>query len=258
MYSVLVTEVRMQLMFACKPTPAWRKAVAYNLTGTIAWLHEAGIVHGELAEQDPDPIMDYFGRTTSPSCCPSPPPSRHVTIPAYLLAPWQLVQYNAKISKSEIINTDVRKYDCGTAGTLPLQMVIDAPETLFAFQAQNIANPPVETHADVWSLGAVILKLFSCSSPSHAGGSGKCPSSLVTTVSHKRSGFEEPWPRGPITASEWWCIQGAMIHECSKGYTNKKLLMSLLERISASDPAKGPTATEILLDPWFADVSKDA
>ena len=208
---VLVTEIVVSLssLLSLKCPQLWHKTVAHGLAQAVANLHSAGIIHGgmssvsslffvadppldlhignvgfaipQIAGQDAHDIMQYLGPYDITIIVPKSAANQTPSLPAYVLAPSNLVRYYNRIAGKDL--PQIKIFDFGTGellfstqdcilthlpaheiGTHPLnfQCAVEAcaPELAFAQAVEKIDNPPVEPPADVWALGAAVSRIL--------------------------------------------------------------------------------------------------
>ncbi|KAJ6568132.1 kinase-like domain-containing protein [Mycena sp. CBHHK59/15] len=183
-HTVLVTDVAAPVLslLSSPRTVSWRKKVAYDLANAVAQLHASGIVHGgtirqdlylgnvgiampQLAEQDPEDVMQDLDSYELTVVLPTDPKSSLPSLPAYLVVPCDMAAYYDRIA--EMDDPQAKIFDFGSAhltGThsMSFQCALEAcaPETAFARTVGKVENPTMEPPADVWALGAMIYEIM--------------------------------------------------------------------------------------------------
>ncbi|KIY68803.1 kinase-like protein [Cylindrobasidium torrendii FP15055 ss-10] len=269
-HSVLVTDVVAPVL--SHPTSArWCKAVARGLAHAVKQLHASGIVHGDLhlgnvgiglpqlADQDPDDVMQDLDTPEVTLVLTSDPRKQTPSLPAYVVAPCNLAAYSRRIPSSA--QPQVKIFDFGNAhenGAPPVafQCALEAcsPEVVFARAVEKVGNPLIDTPSDVWALGAMIFELVTGSSLCRGLGMSALPVRMVEMTGTIPSHWQTWWnslPRSPLDADAWWAQRrNQLVSRCADERDGDALL-SMLRRVLVLDPAKRPSSAEVCHELWL-------
>ncbi|TRM59015.1 kinase-like protein [Schizophyllum amplum] len=276
-HAVLVTEVVAPLTslgFRHQP-PRWRKLVAYGLVKALIQLHEAEVVHGDLhlgnvglampqlAEQNPDDVMQDIYHCEITLVLPRNPINQTPSLPPYVLEPCKLGMYYHQIAGSA--DPQPKLYDFGNArrfGESPSgynACAIEAcpPEVAYARAVDGIFSPPVEPPADIWALGTAIFELLAAFTPFRGLGSVGLPEYMARMAGHVPAQWSAWWETeslSPVCADEWWGENRPYIRRGCANDDDTEAAIRLLKKILLLDPCARPSPEEIIRDPWFQDV----
>ncbi|KAJ7282508.1 kinase-like domain-containing protein [Mycena rebaudengoi] len=135
-------------------------------------------------------------------------------------------------------------------------IIYAAPEVAFAQRALNDLDAPWDRRSDIWSL-AVCIYALTCSHPIFEFRyrvlhemmyyCGEVPEAWCEYLRSKP--FPDGVVPGPQHADSLWKEKEEVFSRC--GVENPAGLVRLLRRMMHLDPAKRPTAAELLLDPYF-------
>ncbi|KAL1757694.1 kinase-like domain-containing protein [Schizophyllum commune] len=274
-HSVLVTDVVVPLLSLnpFKRSSVWRKSAAYGLAQAVAQLHDAGIVHGDLhlgntgisipqlSAQDHCDLMQDLSAYELTVVLPVNAAHQTPSLPPYVVAPCDLAAYYDRVAGDA--EPETKLFDFGNAhrtGTLPSRFQCApeacAPEVAFALVVEQIDNPPVELPADVWALGASIYEIFTGSPLFRGVGLGGLPKTMASMSATLPLEWKAWWasaPRPGSSSDAWWTERRDRLRGACADDRGADALVDMLKRILVLDPAKRPSAAEIVQDPWFRD-----
>ncbi|KAF7344237.1 Protein kinase domain-containing protein [Mycena venus] len=244
-HQVLVTEPVVPLLALysrySKFQPQITNDVLRQTIEGLAYIHSHGIAHGDLYPAN-------FGRNTNfPHCDPH-------SYPPYLCGNLDLGEFLG-LRAPDIVGRplSVRIFDFGSAyivdGSVPPRPVTPpfyaAPEIVFPQVALNKEDPPWDQRSDIWSLGVAFHDLV------------ELPHYMVCICGEIPAAWRDhvdsqPWPLDftPDMTEEFWDGRKELFAQL--GVEDPPGLVRLMRRMLVLDPAKRPSAQDLLDDPYFS------
>ncbi|KAJ7842898.1 kinase-like domain-containing protein [Mycena leptocephala] len=266
-HQVLVTEPVVPLLAPYSPyskfQPRVTKDILRQTIEGLAYVHSHGIAHGgslwHQATHPPLRTMIPF----SPHCDPN-------SYPPYLCGNLDLGEFLG-IYAPDILGRplSVRILDFGSGlihrGWIypprPLTPPIyAAPEIVFPQVALNTEDLPWDQRSDIWSLGVAFHNLVGAGGlfPEFLFDDKELPHYMVCICGELPDAWRDhidsrPWPLGtlpPDMTEEFWDERTEFFAQL--GVEDPPGLVRLMRRMLVLDPAKRPSAQELLDDPYFS------
>ncbi|KAJ7263891.1 kinase-like domain-containing protein [Mycena rebaudengoi] len=283
-HQVLVTELVVPLLSPYSTfRPQVTKDVLRQTIEGLAYIHSHGIAHGDLhpanfgievPEVQRFEELVFWHQAAVPPLRPLIPLSPHCdphSYPPYLcgnLDVGEFVDLHAPdIGKRPL---SVRILDFGSAyvvdGSAPPRPVTPAfyaaPEIVFPQVALNKEDPPWDQRSDIWSLGIAFHDLIGAGSlfPDFLFNDRELPHYMVCICGEVPDAWRDhvdsrPWPLGtsrfaPDMTEGLWDGKKKLFGRL--GLEDPPGLVRLMRRMLVLDPAKRPSAQELLDDPYFS------
>ncbi|KAJ7213574.1 kinase-like domain-containing protein [Mycena pura] len=281
-HQVLITEPVVPLLApdSCFE-PKVTKDVLRQIIEGLAYIHSHGIAHGDLYPANfgfavPGihrlEDVDFWEQATYPQIWPvipfSPLCDPH-SYPPYLCGKLDLGEFLSDCAPDIVGHPlSVRIFDFGGAyvvdGSAPPRPVTPpfylAPEIVFPQVALNKEDPPWDQWSDIWSLGVAFHDLVGAGGifPKTFFDNRKLPHHMVHICGEVPDAWRDyidsrPWPLdvAPGMTEKFWERRKAYFAQL--GVEDPAGLVRLMRRMLVLDPAKRPSAQELLDDPYFSD-----
>ncbi|TFK86148.1 kinase-like protein [Polyporus arcularius HHB13444] len=289
-HKVLVTEVVMPLTDLSRLLSASsKKELVRGLARGLAHVHHRGYAHGDIHDGNvgcampPRFAQEMIADMISLLSCydvtmviPNNPVLHSSSLPPYLLSPCELLlayeTYGGLKAPQE-----ARLYDFGNSrrmgeedGTDDVRWAWPPPEAAFAYHGCDGLEVLPTMAGDIWSLGALIVRLFTGQWILHDTSSaclleqakldGVIPAAwrhYWDTVAYLRDRTAQVTPEN---ADVEWSTRRDYFMQKNPNVDRAEvdLLISLLRRMLSADPQSRPSADEVLTHPWFADALAEA
>ncbi|KZV61424.1 kinase-like protein [Peniophora sp. CONT] len=257
-------------------------AIVRGLVEAVADLHGAGIIHGDLHIRNVGlamPLRDVRFRTSAPLRSPVIAQPELIPVvgetpevlalsshfPPYLVCPIDLGEFYEELRNANDPHI-VKLFDFGNAHlterprpTGGFMTSIAPPECAIIRTLEQKQDVVFDTASDIWALGLLIFSVMS-------RGQSLLPrrhdllSEIVKLVGVVPSSWSA-YPAAnalrssgitPASADHLWQEQRAVLWDVCSPEEDVDALIVLLRRILVLDPAKRPSAADILRDPWFS------